>query len=178
LQRDRGPAALGQCCPDGNERYPSAVPAKVELDPTDEAILTLLEADAKLAMEELGRRVSLSASAVRRRIDRLERLGVITGYTVVVNRSRARRSLQAFTELRMSGTADIADVRAAVSSIPEVQALYVTTGDPDALALLQAPDMDQLIAAVARLRRSGPIVGTKTLLVADRWVRPGVHPER
>lgn len=54
------------------------------LDPQDERILAELTANAKIAHAELGTKVNLSRNAVRQRIERMERDGVIHGYTVRV----------------------------------------------------------------------------------------------
>ena len=48
------------------------------LDPTNRRLLAELEADARISVAELGRRVGLSAPAVGERMGRLERAGVIS----------------------------------------------------------------------------------------------------
>ena len=63
----------------------------VDLDQTDHKIIELLSQNARRTMADIGERVSLSASAVTRRIERLERSGVIAGYTVVVDHRKAGR---------------------------------------------------------------------------------------
>src|SRR5579863_9506136 len=95
-----------------------------EIDETDETILSLLGEDARRPRSEIGQRVGLSASAVSRRIERLERLGVIAGYTVVLGYRRAGRSLQAFTEVRFAGTSNIEELRATAAELPEVKAVF------------------------------------------------------
>jgi Lrp/AsnC family leucine-responsive transcriptional regulator len=55
------------------------------LDPTNRRILKELQAEARLTMAELGRRVSLSPPAVAERVQRLEKAGVITGYHASVD---------------------------------------------------------------------------------------------
>ena len=72
-----------------------------ELDPIDHQIIELLSQNARRTMADIGEQVSLSASAVTRRIERLERTGVIAGYTVVVDHRKAGRPIQAFTGARL-----------------------------------------------------------------------------
>ena len=145
--------------------------AERELDIIDHQILELLSRNARRTMADIAERVSLSPSAVTRRIDRLERDGVISGYTVVVDHAKAGRPLQAFTEVRFSGTADLDEIRAAASTLPEVQAVFATAGDPDALVWLRVPDVERLGHVIEQLRRSGRVTGTKTLIVVDTWTR-------
>src|SRR5664280_3610563 len=114
----------------------------VDLDQTDHKIIELLSRNARRTMADIGERVSLSPSAVTRLIDRLERDGVISGYTVVIDHAKAGRPLQAFTEVRFSGTADLEEIRATASTLPEVQAVFATAGDPDALVWLRVPDVE------------------------------------
>ena len=73
---------------------------RAELDRTDHEILALLEENARRTMGDIAERVALSTSAVKRRIDRLEGAGVITGYTVVLDHAKVGRPIQAFTEVR------------------------------------------------------------------------------
>jgi len=88
------------------------------LDRTDHEILVLLEENARRTMGDIAERVSLSTSAVKRRIDRMERAGVISGYTVVVDHAKLGRPIQAFTEVRFAGTADMGEIRTAATRLP------------------------------------------------------------
>jgi Lrp/AsnC family transcriptional regulator, leucine-responsive regulatory protein len=143
----------------------------VDLDPTDHQILDLLSQNARRTMADIGERVSLSASAVTRRIERLERAGVIAGYTVVIDHGKAGRPIEAFTEVRFAGTADLREIKETAMQLPEVQAVFTTAGDPDALVWLQVPDVERLGQVIEQLRRRGRVAGTKTLIVLDTWSR-------
>jgi Lrp/AsnC family leucine-responsive transcriptional regulator len=143
----------------------------VDLDPTDHKILELLSQNARRTMADIGEKVSLSASAVTRRIERLERSGVIAGYTVVIDHRKAGRPIQAFTEVRFAGTADLQEIKETAAQLPEVQAVFTTAGDPDALVWLQVPDVERLGGVIEQLRRRGRVTGTKTLIVLDTWSR-------
>jgi Lrp/AsnC family leucine-responsive transcriptional regulator len=139
------------------------------LDGTDREIVALLIADARASLAHIGRKVSLSPPAVKRRIDRLEALGVITGYTTLVDHAKLGRPLEAFAELRFAGNTRVDDIATVAKGIPEVQVVYTTAGDPDALALLRVRDVDDLKRVIDRLRSTGVVVGTKTLMVLGVW---------
>jgi len=143
----------------------------MELDQSDHEILGLLEVNARRTIGDIAQRVSLSASAVKRRIDRMERAGVIAGYTVVLDDAKAGRPIQAFTEVRFAGTSDMDEIRAVASRLNEVQAVFTTAGDPDALVWLRVPDVERLGRVIGQLRHSGRVTGTKTLIVLDTWNR-------
>jgi Lrp/AsnC family leucine-responsive transcriptional regulator len=142
-----------------------------ELDAVDHAIVDLLTEDARRTLSDIGERVALSAPAVKRRIDRLEGLGVIAGYTAVVDHAQLGRPLQAFCELRFAGTTKVADIAGVSAGIPEVEAVYTTAGDPDALVLIRVENLADLTRVIDLLRRSGRVTGTKTLMVLDVWRR-------
>lgn len=142
-----------------------------DMDSTDQEILGLLEENARRTMGDIAERVALSTSAVKRRIDRMEQAGVITGYTVVVDHAKIGRPVQAFTEVRFAGTADMGEIRSTALGLPEVQAVFATAGDPDALVWIRVPDLERLGQVIELLRRSGRVTGTKTLMVLGTWTR-------
>lgn len=134
-------------------------------DATDLAILDLLKSNARRTLGDIGAEVGLSAPAVKRRIDRLERSGVILGYTTVVDHAKLGRPLEAFTELRFSGNARVDAIARIADDIPEVEAVFTVAGDPDAIAWVRARDVHDLARVVDRLRASGHVTGTKSLMV-------------
>lgn len=138
-----------------------------DLDGTDLEIVALLRADARRTLADIAARVSLSAPAVKRRVARLERLGVITGYTAEIDHAKLGRPIEAFTELRFAGDTKVADIKGVAAGLPEVQAIYTTAGDPDALVRIRVRDVGDLTRVIDLLRRSGRITGTKTLMVLD-----------
>ena len=142
-----------------------------DLDDVDHAIIGLLTEDARRTLSDIGARVALSAPAVKRRVDRLESLGVIAGYTAVVDHAQLGRPLQAFCELRFAGTTKVADIAGVSAGIPEVEAVYTTAGDPDALVLIRVQNLADLTPVIDLLRRSGRDNGTNTLMVLDVWRR-------
>ncbi|MFD8492094.1 Lrp/AsnC family transcriptional regulator [Amycolatopsis sp. NPDC059657] len=74
------------------------------LDATDWAILAEVQRDGRIALTELGRRVSLSASATTERLKRLEATGVITGYRAEVNLEKAGFPVLAVVRLKYPGS--------------------------------------------------------------------------
>jgi DNA-binding Lrp family transcriptional regulator len=138
------------------------------LDGTDFEILDLLREDARRTLADIGSRVSLSPPAAKRRIARLERLGVITGYTIELDQTKLGRPIEAFTELRFAGDTKVADIKSVADGLPEVQAIYTMAGDPDALVRIRVRDVGDLTRVIDLLRRSGRVTGTKTLMVLDR----------
>jgi len=142
-----------------------------DVDEIDHRILALLGEDGRRTYSDMAGIVGLSVAAVKRRVDRLQEIGVITGFTVQVDHRRLGWGVEAFTELRYAGTTGVADIVATATTVPEVQAVYTIAGDPDALVQVRVRDVPHLQQVIDRLRNAGPIAGTKTLLVLGAWNR-------
>ena len=145
----------------------------MDVDEIDDRIIRMLVADGRRSLAGIGEEVGLSVSAVKRRVDRLQAGGVIVGFTAVLDRRKLGQNLEAFVEIRVSGTTNVEDIEALVSGRPEVRALFVTAGDPDAMVWLQVDGIDELQRSINALRRGGRVVGTKTLMVMKSWYPPG-----
>ena len=143
--------------------------AVATIDSIDGRLIDLLRANGRATLAELGGRVGLSSPAVKRRIDRLETLGVIMGYTARIDEAKLGRPLHAFTELRFAGDTPVAEIAGVARGMREVEAVFTLAGDPDAVAWLRVRDVRHLTQAIDQLRRSGKIIGTKTLMVLDTW---------
>jgi Lrp/AsnC family leucine-responsive transcriptional regulator len=144
----------------------------LELDRIDRQILELLERNSRRTLRDIANRVNLTVAPVKRRIERLESIGVIEGYTVRINRTRTSTGLQAMTELRFTGNLDLADIVKIAAKIPEVEEILTIAGDQDAIVRLRVDNVEHLQRVVNRLRTgSRSVVATKTLVVLGSWVR-------
>ena len=135
------------------------------IDDLDSAILDVVSRQGRATYGEIGRAVGLSAPATKRRLDRLEATGVIVGYRAVIDSAKVGRPLEAFAELRFSGNARVDDISTIAADIPEVEAVFTVAGDPDALVWIRVADVHDLKRVVDRLRSTGRVVGTKTMMV-------------
>jgi Lrp/AsnC family leucine-responsive transcriptional regulator len=149
----------------------------IAVDSVDEQILAILTANARTPVSEIARRVNLSGAPVARRIERLERDGVIKGYVAVVDRGRSGQ-LEAFTEIRLHGATDTAELSDIVRGVPEVQQFFTIAGDPDAVVRILVSDVDHLQRVVNAMRTTGKITGTKTLIVMSSWDRSTMDHDR
>jgi Lrp/AsnC family leucine-responsive transcriptional regulator len=142
-----------------------------EIDRTDHRLLSLLREDGRRTYSEMAEIVGLSVAAVKRRVDRLREIGVISGFTVKIDHAKLGWGVEAFTEVRYAGATRVADIVASATAVPEVQAVYTIAGDLDALVQVRVRDLAHLQEVVDALRRTGAVTGTKTLMVLTSWVR-------
>ena len=113
------------------------------MDATDHRIIEELQADGRLAMAELGRRVKLSAPAVAERVQRLERDGVITGYHAAVDPRRIGYPLAAIVRIAPA-TRQLEKIRELVRESPEVVECHRITGEDCFFLKLHVRSMDDL----------------------------------
>ncbi|MEU9336948.1 Lrp/AsnC family transcriptional regulator [Streptomyces sp. NPDC048290] len=149
------------------------MPGTEHVDSVDSMIIDLLVQDGRRTVTEIADHVSLSPSAVKRRIDRLERVGVIAGYTVILDHDKLGSGFEAFVELRFAGDVEVELITMAATSVPEVLEVFTVAGDPDALVRVRVSGVLHLREVIDRLRRAGPVIGTKTLMVLGAWRRDG-----
>jgi Lrp/AsnC family leucine-responsive transcriptional regulator len=118
--------------------------ASVELDRTDLLVLAELQRSGRLTNAELAERVHLSASACLRRVQRLEREGVIAGYRAEVDPDRLGLGLQAFVRVQLvrHDSEAIAAFVAFVKDWDEVIACHALTGDMDYLLQIVVQDLE------------------------------------
>jgi len=140
------------------------------MDEVDQRIVALLVADARSSFAEIGARVSLSAPAVKRRVDRLRAAGIIRGFTAVVDPAAVGWATEAFVELYCAGRTTPAQIRAAARRHPEVVGAYTVSGEADALVHLRAADIAHLEEALERLRAEPFVTSSRSTIVLSRLV--------
>ncbi|MBQ0891846.1 Lrp/AsnC family transcriptional regulator [Micromonospora sp. U56] len=149
----------------------------MQIDAVDQRIIALLVADARASYADIGSRVSLSAPAVKRRVDRLRSAGVIRGFTAVVDPAAVGWTTEAFVELFCAGRTTPAQIGVAARRHPEVVGAYTVSGEADALVHLRAADIAHLEEALERLRAESFVTSTRSTIVLSRLVEsPGVGP--
>jgi Lrp/AsnC family leucine-responsive transcriptional regulator len=115
-----------------------------ELDRTDVLLLAELQRNGRLTNAELAERVHLSASACLRRVQRLEREGVIAGYRAEVDPEQVGLGLQAFVRVQLAhhDAESVAAFARFVNEWDEVVACHALTGDMDYLLQIAVHDLE------------------------------------
>jgi Lrp/AsnC family leucine-responsive transcriptional regulator len=119
----------------------------IELDAHDTRILAELQAEARLTMAELGRRVHLSQPAVTERVRKLEASGVITGYRATVDLGQLGYGIRAMIRV---GRAEYARVVKLIQQTPEVINAYNVTGEDSWILEIAVIDVSHLDAVVTK----------------------------
>ncbi len=120
-----------------------------QLDPTNRQLLTLLQAEARLSLAELGRRVGLTAPAVGERLARLEEAGVIRGYHADVDPRALGYELSVILRIR-PGPMMIPKVAELAQRTPEITECHRVTGDDCFIMRVHVRDVIHLEEVIDR----------------------------
>jgi DNA-binding Lrp family transcriptional regulator len=104
------------------------------MDDIDRKILASLVEDGRRTLDDVGRDVGLSASAVKRRIDRLRATGTLRGFKAVVDHSVFGSVTEAFIELFFAPGVTLEAVAAGGAAPPAVGGGGGSSGGPEGLA--------------------------------------------
>jgi len=144
------------------------------VDDVDRKILALLVEDGRRSYDDIGRRVSLSAPAVKRRVDRLRERGALRGFTAVLDHSALGSATEALVELFYAPGTLLDRVTATLERHPEVVEAWSVTGDADAIARVRTRDNEDLERLIMDLQRGGLVVRTRSQVVMSQLLRrPG-----
>jgi DNA-binding Lrp family transcriptional regulator len=135
------------------------------IDDVDRRIVALLRENARRSFKDIGDRVNLSAPAVKRRLDRLERDGVILGYTAVVDNHAFGWHAEAFVDLFCEGRMPGEAIKRAVEREPGVVSAHTVAGEASAMLHVMAEDTKDLESALERIRSTDGITRTVTEVV-------------
>ncbi len=141
-----------------------------DLDTIDRQIIAALVRDSRATFAEIGAEVSLSAPAVKRRVDRLVASGIIRGFTAVIDASASGWNTEAFVEVYCSGTVAPPSLKRAWEGVPEVVGAWTVTGSADALLRVVATDVRHLEQALERIRGAEHIDHSETIIVLSTLI--------
>jgi Lrp/AsnC family leucine-responsive transcriptional regulator len=114
------------------------------MDDIDRNILSELQRDGRMSNVELAERVSLSPSPCLRRLKRLERDGLIAGYSAVLDRRKVGLGLTVFVELKIEGhsTKTATRLETVFAAMEEVVACHIVSGPSDFLLEVVVEDLE------------------------------------
>jgi DNA-binding Lrp family transcriptional regulator len=137
---------------------------KAPLDKTDHLLLALLRENARASTAELARRLDLSRTTVQSRLERLERLRVVAGYTIVVPDELEAALVRAHVLITVAPRQSAA-IEAALRKIAEVRVLHSVSGPFDLIAIVAAHSIGELDALIDRIGALDGVERTTSAIV-------------
>lgn len=139
------------------------MPVRPALDAYDTRILAELQADARLTLAELGRRVHLSQPAVSERVRKLEAAGVITGYRAAIDPAALGYGIRALVRV---GRCEHARMLRLIDEQPEIAKAWNITGEDSWLfevVVVDVAHLDQVVTRLSELSETSTSIILKTL---------------
>ncbi len=133
------------------------------MDDTDRKLLALMRRNARLSVALLARRLGLARTTVQARIERLERRGVIAGYTIVPGPALSPARLRASVLLRIEPRAS-ARVLPRLETLPQVECVHTTSGRFDLIVELAAGSTEELDRTLDRIGAITGVLGSESLI--------------
>lgn len=148
----------------------------MHLDRLDGNLIAVLVADARRSYADLGAEIGLSASAVKRRVDRLRAGGAITGFTVRLDPGALGWSVEGYVELYCRNSTAPSTIRAAIESFPEIVEASTVSGEADAVLRILAADMHHFERVLEQIGAQPFVARTKSVLVLSPLIRRPAAP--
>jgi Lrp/AsnC family transcriptional regulator, leucine-responsive regulatory protein len=140
------------------------------LDDMDHKILALLRENGRRTFADIGQRVSLSVAAVKRRVGRLERDGVIRGYTARIDTGQLSDAIEVMMEVYCADRTSPGDIHPTFEHLDEVVTASTVGGEADVLVRLRVNGVKHLEEVVEQIRRDPNVVRTRTMLVLSTFI--------
>ncbi len=114
-----------------------------ELDKMDVSILRALQQNGRMSNADLAAKVGLSPSACSRRLDHLEKSGIISGYHARLSNTALDYKMMVIVHISLSGqfAKTLAEFEAAVKKCPNVLVCYLMSGEYDYILRVAAKDL-------------------------------------
>jgi len=136
----------------------------IKLDDTDAELLALLRSEGRMPVATLAKKLRVARGTVQNRMGRLEREGVIVGYTVRLKPQAEAQRIRALMTVAVEGNRT-ADVLRVLRGHPNVTGLHSTNGRWDLVVELRADTLEAFDRALGNIRLVEGIASTETSLL-------------
>ena len=131
-------------------------------DKTDEKILEFLQKDSRESFVEIGKKLKLSESAIRRRVKNMVDNGTIEKFTVQVGETN---STSAIVLVSVDSSIDTSKVSTKLTKLTAVKTVYEITGQYDISAIIRAPNITEINMCIDNLRKIPGVIDTNTVII-------------
>ena len=131
-------------------------------DKTDDKIIGFLRDDARESFVEIGKKLKLSESAVRRRVKNLVDSGVIEKFTVEMGESN---TTSAIVLISVDSATDTSKVSAKLTKLEAVKTVYEITGQYDISVIIRAGNIAEINICIDDLRKIQGVIDTNTVII-------------
>ena len=131
-------------------------------DRIDEKIIEFLKNDSRESFVDIGKKLKLSESAVRRRVKNLIDKGTIKKFTVEVNDSN---NTSAIVLISVDSALDTSKVSSKIAKLEGIKTVYEITGQYDITAIISAPNINEINTCIDALRKIPGVTDSNSVII-------------
>jgi DNA-binding Lrp family transcriptional regulator len=131
-------------------------------DKTDEVILEFLQKDSRESFVEIGKKLKMSESAVRRRVKNMVDNGTIEKFTIQVGEAN---STSAIVLISVDSSVDTSKVSTKLTKLSAVKTVYEITGQYDISVIVRAQNITEINKCIDDLRKIPGVIDTNTVII-------------
>jgi DNA-binding Lrp family transcriptional regulator len=131
-------------------------------DKIDDEILKFLKEDSRESFVDIGKKLKLSESAVRRRVKNLTDSKVIKKFTIEIGEQNATKAI---VLISVESSMDTSKVSARLTKLDGVKTVYEITGQYDIAVIISAPNITEINASIDSLRKVPGVSDTNTVII-------------
>ncbi|MHA1507350.1 MAG: Lrp/AsnC family transcriptional regulator [Promethearchaeota archaeon] len=144
------------------------MPRLVELDNTDKEILRILQFNAKASLKDIEKKVELSTTSIKKRIDRLIEKQVIKQYVALIDCRHLGYREMVMASLRVNSSHPLERVKEQIEAMERIKFAYVITGDYPIFVMAKCLDHSDSMEIIENLRNLPGVEEIKTQIVLDK----------
>ncbi|AJZ76477.1 HTH-type transcriptional regulator LysM [Candidatus Nitrosotenuis cloacae] len=131
-------------------------------DSVDDEILRILRDDSRESFVDIGKKLKLSESAVRRRVKNLTDAQIIKKFTIEIGE---QNSTKAIVLISVESSMDTSKVSARLTKLDGVKTVYEITGQYDIAVIISSPNITEINLAIDALRKVPGVSDTNTVII-------------
>jgi len=134
----------------------------MSIDSTDEKIIEFLRNDSRESFVDIGKKLKLSESAIRRRVKNLVGAGIIKKFTIEIGDAN---STSAIVLISVDSSMDTTKVSSRLTKLDGVKTVYEITGQYDITVIIRAPNITEINTCIDALRKIPGVSDTNTVII-------------
>ncbi|MCY0860197.1 MAG: HTH-type transcriptional regulator LysM [Sulfolobaceae archaeon] len=138
-----------------------------EIDENDIKILEILRKNARTPYTSIAKELGISEAAVRKRISKLEKNGIIKRFTIDYELSS---EIRAIVMVKSTPQIPTPEISKKIISIQGVEVVYETTGDYDIIAIIRGNSIASINKTIDEIRSVQGVVSTNSTIVLRTWL--------
>ncbi|MFC6886148.1 MULTISPECIES: Lrp/AsnC family transcriptional regulator [Actinomadura] len=139
------------------------------MEEIDRQILALLAGDGRMSFTDLAKETGLSVSAVHQRVRRLQKRGVIKGFTALLDHEEVGLPLTAFVSIKPIDPSAPDDAPDRLAHLTAIEACHSVAGDESYILKVRVASPNELEDLLQRIRAAANVATRTTVVLSTPW---------